>query len=186
MPKEAYSVALRQPDFLRNLATLYVQLKRLDMAEAFLEKSVERESEGGQEVSVATQLQLATVWMRGSKSAKAETLFRRLADKHPESAEVWKAWISLLHAAQRDPEALTETARIPPQVLNVLEADPSYVTLQAAILSRSGRSEEALESVRTEIARLEVDKQPVPVALQTELAWLCRPRRQRAGALQHP
>jgi len=39
MPKETYTAALRRPAFLRSVAALHVTMKRLDLAEAFLEKS---------------------------------------------------------------------------------------------------------------------------------------------------
>jgi len=134
-------------------------------------------------VSLATQLQLADVFARASQPAKAEMLLRRLADKHTESAEVWKVWISSLHAMERDPDALTEIQRIPPDVLRQLQTDPAYITLQASVFSRTGRAEEALESVHAEIARLEMDKQPVLAALQTELAWLLLDREDSAQEL---
>ncbi|HUE01763.1 MAG TPA: tetratricopeptide repeat protein, partial [Bryobacteraceae bacterium] len=183
MPKEAYSAALRQPAFLRSLASLYVTLKRLDLAEAFLEKLVNIEGQGGHEVSLATQLQLADVWVRASQSGKAEILLRRLAEKYSEAADVWKAWISMLHAAGRNTEALVEIQRIPPDLLTELQTDPGYVILQAAVFSRTGRSEEALEGVRAEIAHLEMDKQPIPAALETQLAWLLLGREDGAQEL---
>ncbi len=183
MPKEAYRLALRRPAFLRSVATLHVALKRLALAEAFRERAVDVESEGGHDVSAATQLQLADVWALESEPAKGETLLRRLTEKHAESADVWKAWISSLHAAQRDSEALGEIQRIPPKLLRQLQSDTGYVILQAAVFNRTGRSEEALESVRAEIARLEVDKQPIPVALESQLAWLLLDREDRAQEL---
>ncbi len=129
------------------------------------------------------RLQLADVWVQASKPAKAEALLRRVVEKHPESPDAWKAWVSMLHAAKRDPEALIEIQRIPAELSTRLQTDPDYVTLQAAVFSRTDRAEEALEGVRTEIARLEVDKQPIPIALETELAWLLLEREDSAPEL---
>lgn len=172
MPKEIYAKAARRPDFLRAVATLYTNTKRYDLALPFLQRAIELESAGDHEVSLNTQLQLADLWTKTSQSSKTEKLLQHLTETHPESAEVWNAWITKLHSDQRDTEALTEMQRIPEDAARKLSTDSTFIGLRASVYAKVGRQSEALELVRNEMSRLSAESRPAPVALEAQLAWL--------------
>ncbi|MGA8593569.1 MAG: cellulose synthase subunit BcsC-related outer membrane protein, partial [Bryobacteraceae bacterium] len=87
------------------------------------------------------------------------------------------ALLSLLHAQKRDQEAFDQMQLIPETALAKLREDAGFISLQAGIYSQLGRKDDAIKIINSGIARLDSHRQPVPVDLQVQLAWLLVDRR---------
>lgn len=171
MPPELYDAGLRKPSFLRSLALVYAGMKRYDLADSLLQRAEQRETEGGGTVSLSTQLQQAAVWTEAGKAGNAQALLQRLVDQSPNTPGIWKAWISNLHAQKKDDLALSEIRQIPAELVVPLSRDLSFVGLEAAVYTATGQAGDALQAVRSAIAECEIEKIPVPAALQVQFAW---------------
>jgi tetratricopeptide (TPR) repeat protein len=172
MPKDTYNAALSDSNFLRAVASMHILMKRYDLAESFLEKAISIDNAAGAATTVTTELQLADVLTRNSKNSEAEKLLRQIIDEHSDAADAWLALISLLHAAKRDNAAIAEIQRMPPEVASSLQAKAGFIAVESGIYSGLGRYSQALSLIRESMRRLETERQPIPVDLQVQLAWL--------------
>ncbi len=172
MPKDTYNAALSDSNFLRAVASMHVLMKRYDLAESFLEKAIAIDNAAGAPSAVTTKLQLADVLAHNAKNSEAEKLLRQLIDEHPDAADAWLALISLLHSANRDNPAMAEIRRMPPEVTSSLRTKAGFIAIESSIYSRVGQYSQALSLVREAMRRLETERQPIPVDLQVQLAWL--------------
>jgi tetratricopeptide (TPR) repeat protein len=170
MPQDTYAAALRRSGFLHSAALIHAKFGNLATAEALLDKVLKQESADGPQLS--TQLLLANVWVDQGHGDKAGSLLRQLIRSHPQEPEVWKSYISALHQAKRDSEALAVGRQIPVSMQDKLENDTDFIGLLAAVSNDAGDYKEAVRLVRSMVARLEAEKQPVPADLLVQLAWL--------------
>ena len=118
------------------------------------------------------QLQLADLWTRTGKAAEAERLLRRAVDEQPSNGAAWLAYVSALHEQKRDKEALNTIDSVPDTVFSTIANDPAFIAIQAGIYSNLGRYPEALRSVRSAEARLELERKPVPAGLRVQEGWI--------------
>lgn len=170
MPKETYAAALRRSGFLHSAALIQAKFGNLATAEALLDKVLKQESADGPQVS--TQLLLAKVWADQGHGDKAGKLLLQLIRSNPDVPDVWKSYISALHLAKRDSEALAVGRQIPVSLQQKLENDTDFIGLLAAVCNDAGDYKEAVRLVRSMVARLEAEKQPVPADLVIQLSWL--------------
>jgi cellulose synthase operon protein C len=172
IPVDSYQEALKQPEFLRSVASLEMASHRNDCAEIHLQKAIEIQSASGKKMDSSLQLQLADLWMRAGKMAEAERVLRRMLDEQPTNAAAWVSYISALHEQKRDKEAIAAMKSIPDKVSSTLSNDPAFLIVQAGVYSNLGRYPEALHSIRSAEARLELQRTPVPAGLRLQEAWM--------------
>ncbi len=172
MPKDAYDAAGKRAGFLRSLAAVHTALGQLDAAQVSLEKSIRLSPNREDTSSIASQLQLAQIWVRQGRIDRAEPLLRRLAGTYPENPDVWKALIAALHEVKQDSIALREDRRMPAGVSASLRSDADYSSLLAACENGLGNYDEALRHARRAENVLRQQKRPLPPALEIQTAWL--------------
>ncbi|MFZ0593075.1 MAG: cellulose synthase subunit BcsC-related outer membrane protein, partial [Bryobacteraceae bacterium] len=177
MPADSYKLALTHPGFLRAAANLESNRQNFEVAERLLQRAAIFEKKSGREPDAGNYLQLADVLVHEGKSKDAEPVLRQAIEKTPTMPGAHLALLSLLHAQKRDQEAFDQMQLIPETALAKLREDAGFISLQAGIYSELGRKDDAIKIINSGIARLDSHRQPVPVDLQVQLAWLLVDRR---------
>lgn len=172
IPADVYQQMLKQPAFLRSVATLQSALNRGDRAEVYLQKALELETASGQGSDPSLKLQLADLWARNGKTAEAERLLRRTVDEQPSNPAAWVSYLSALHEQKRDKEALQVIDSVPDKVFSTLAGDAAFITIEAGIYSNLGRYPEALRAIRSLENRFDLERKTVPAGLKVQEAWI--------------
>ena len=172
MPKAAYNSAIQKPGFLLSIASIYEAQGQHETAGQFVLQAMQIESKGGHGINVATQLELAKIWLAEGRTDEANNLFRTLIQQSPDNPEAWKAYLAALHQEKSDEAAIAQSEQLPDAVAQRLKKDPGYLSLMAAINAGLGQHDEALRLLRQAMFHYELARQPVPVNLELQLGWL--------------
>ncbi len=172
IPKGTYESAIRSPDFLLLIAAIYENQDQYDAAEEFVQRAVDLESKGGHTPSVATQVALGNIWLKQNRIGEANNLFRTLLQKNPEDAQVWIGYIAALHQQKNDAMAFEVSQQMPEAMQAQLKKDVGYLSLMASVNSALKQFDEAQRLLRQAMFHYELMRQPVPVDLELQMAWL--------------
>jgi Tfp pilus assembly protein PilF len=172
MPKATYESAIRSPEFLLLIGTIYENQEQYDAAEGFVQRAFDIESKGGQTAAVTTQLALGNVWLKQNRTADANLLFRSLLKNNPNNPQAWKGYLAALHQQKNDVIALEASQQIPEPVLAQLKKDVGYLSLMASVNSAVKQYDEAQRLLRQAMFHYELLRQPVPADLELQMAWL--------------
>jgi tetratricopeptide (TPR) repeat protein len=151
MPQSSYKTALQHADFLDSVALLYSSRGDCTEAERVLQRSLTLERSGGRRPSQGTQLQLADV----------------LSRQHLYS----DGYLVVLHQQHADRTLVAEIPRIPAAVRRQLEADPSFLTLEASAYSSAHRNQDAIPLLLEARSRYTAHGKMPPVNLDIQTAW---------------
>ena len=172
MPKATYESAIRKPDFLLLIATIYDNQDQYDAAEGFVQRAVDLESKGGHTPSVATEVALGNIWLKQNRTEDANSLFRTLLQKNPDNAQAWMGYIAALHQQKNDTMAFEASQQIPEPVMTQLKKNVGYLSLMASVNSGLKQYDEAQRLLRQAMFHYELLRQPVPADLELQMAWL--------------
>ncbi len=172
MPKTTYESAIRNPDFLLLIATIYENQDQYDAAEGFVQRAVDLESKGGHTPKVETEIALGNVWLKQNRTEEANNLFRGLLQKNPDNSQAWMGYISALHQQKNDTMAFEASQQMPEPVLAQLKKDVGYLSLMASVNSGLKQYDEAQRLLRQAMFHYELLRQPVPGNLELQMAWL--------------
>jgi tetratricopeptide (TPR) repeat protein len=127
MPPSSYDVAMRDPGFESTVASIYQGQNKLDIAQSILEKAISQQTMAGQKPSIATESQLAGIYLQQNNVRQAFPLYRQVLTENPGQTDAWKGLLSALHTSGRDQEVLAQVQQIPPDVRHTLENDVDYL-----------------------------------------------------------
>ena len=144
MPPDAYDNALRNGDFLAELAAIYQGQNHPDVAEGFLQRAVKIYQDNGQSLPIPLQLQVAALDLARNHPQGAYNIYRAILTRNPNRLDAWKGLLAALHATDHDADALAQVQQIPPAVRKQLATDPQYNQTLAAIYAASGDERAAL------------------------------------------
>jgi tetratricopeptide (TPR) repeat protein len=171
MPKPSYDSAVRHTGFLDSVAVLYSTQGQCAEAEDFLHRSLALDQSVGHQAAESTQLQLADVLMREHNYGHARDLYSDIVAKNPNSVDAWRGYLALLHQQHGDPTLVGQVSHIPASVRKQLEADPSFLILEASAFSTSGRNGDALQLLQEARSRYTAQRRLPPVVLDMQTAW---------------
>ena len=171
MPREAFNTAARNAGFLDSVAAVYAADGDCTRAEDLLSRSLDLDRAAGRQPRESTQLQLADIWLREQNYARASQAYREIVARTPNSAEAWRGYITALHNAKDDHDAVDESQRIPAEVRAELEKTSDFVVLLAGAHSSLGHNAETLQLLQKAQALYVTQKQTPPVELDLQLAW---------------
>lgn len=144
MPPSSYDVAMRDPGFESTVASVYQAQNKLDIAQSILEKVIAQQTTTGQKPSVATETQLAGIYLAQNNARQAFPLYRQILTENPELTDAWKGLLSTLHSSGRDQEALAQVQQIPVQVRRILENDVDYLQTIGNVYSSLGQPQQSM------------------------------------------
>jgi tetratricopeptide (TPR) repeat protein len=171
MPQSSYDLALKHQGFLNSVAVLYSTQGRCQDAEDFLNRSLALDQTTGRLPAEGTRLQLADIWMRERNYEDAQGLYRDIVQKNRNSAGAWRGFLVALHQQRADRKLVAEIPNIPTAVRGQLEADPSFLILEASAYSITGQPENALPLLKAARSRYLAQHKDPPVDLDIQLAW---------------
>ena len=181
LPVSVHEAAQQRPGFLRAVAAVETSVGSLASADSMLTKARQIETTGGKDLSYATALQTAQVWLEQEKAVEAGKIFTLLRASHPEDPAVWKGVVLSLYKQGAYQQAAEAMRGVPAQLDSVLVADAGYIGVVAAVYKETGSSDEALRFLRDAAARYAADGRPTPPALTVQLGWMLldSPNRER-------
>ena len=170
MPPATNAIAMRDPVFLSDVASVNRGLKKLDVAQDLLQKAIAQQTATGQNPSVAIEIELAGVFMDQGSPQLAFPIYRRAANDSPNQADAWAGLVASLHLLGRDEDAAA--ASVPAPVTAQLQNNIGYLRTMASVYAALGEPRRAAtylgraEQVFADQGRLP----PADVAIQQ--AWL--------------
>lgn len=171
MPRPAYDEATEHTGFLNSVAVLYSAQGQCTEAENFLNRSLALDRTHRRQPSESTQLQLADVLMREHYYDSARSLYSQVLTNDANSAEAWRGYLVVLHKLRTDRALVAAIPRIPAAVRARLEADPTFLVLEASAYSSSGRNQDAVPLLQAARSRYAAQRRPSPAVLDIQTAW---------------
>jgi tetratricopeptide (TPR) repeat protein len=170
MPPATNAIAMRDPVFLSDVASVNRAQKKLDVAQDLLQKAIAQQTAAGQKPSVAVELGLAGVFMDQGSPQLAFPIYRRAANDSPNQADVWAGLVASQHLLGLDEDAAA--ASIPATVSAKLQNNVDYLRTMASVYAVLGEPRKA----STYLSRAEqvfADQGRLPPAdVEIQQAWL--------------
>jgi Tfp pilus assembly protein PilF len=171
LPAEVKSALQRDPQYLRNLAAAYVATGHAAEAQAALDQALKLPvSSDAKGVRTDTQLQYAGLLADTKQFTQAAGLYREILYDDPENLAAWQGMISMQHQSGHDAEAIATVARMSPATYDAALEDSDFPVLLAGIYQQQSRFDLASDLLQRAARNCQNKGQPVPVALQLQLA----------------
>jgi tetratricopeptide (TPR) repeat protein len=171
MPQGSYQTALQHADFLDSVALLYSSRGECAEAQHVLQRSLALERSGGRRPSQGTQLQLADVLRRQHMYSDAGDVYYEIVAGNAASADAWRGYLVVLHQQHADRTVVAEIPHIPAAVRRQLEADPSFLILEASAYTSAHRNQDAIPLLLEARSRYTAHHKLPPFNLDLQTAW---------------
>lgn len=184
IPAAARKDLLRDPDYLRTLASSLSAVGRDADAQRVLRSALElpfpTDASG---VKVETQLQYASLLQQANRLEQAAGLFRQILAADPSSTSAWQGLIRIQHEMKDDAHALQTLQSMPPDLYATAMRDGGFQATVAAVYGGANHPELAQGILEKAIADHATANQKPPLALQLQLAGIYSARSNPQGAL---
>ncbi len=183
IPATVHSQLMKDPDFLRTLASAYSAVGRDADAQRVLRSALELPfPSGARGLQVETQLQYAALLQQANRLDQAAALYHQALTNDPANAQAWQGIVRVQHAMKQDDQAAQSLSTMPPSVYQVAMRDPGFQTTVASIyqsLNKLDIAQDILEkSVKAQTAAGQ--KPSTAVMLQLAGVYLSRNNPQQA------
>lgn len=184
IPAAARKDLLRDPDYLRTLASSLSAVGRDADAQRVLRSAIElpfpTDAKG---VKVETQLQYASLLQQANRLEQASGLFRQILAADPNSTPAWQGLIRIQHEMKDDAHALQTLQTMPPDLYETAMRDGGFQATVASVYGGANHPELAQAILEKAIADHAAVNQKPPLTLQLQLAGTYSARNNLAGAL---
>lgn len=171
MPQGSFAAAVKDSGFLDSVAVLYSNQGQCAEAEDLLQKSLAIDQRAGRQPAESTQLQLADIWIRQHNYSHARDLYSGIVAKDANSSDAWRGYLAVLHQQGDDRTLVSQIPRMPGPVRSQLEADPSFLILEASAYSTVGQKQDSLRMLQQARSRYTAQGDTVPAVLDLQTAW---------------
>ncbi|AFL87742.1 Cellulose synthase operon protein C C-terminus (BCSC_C) [Terriglobus roseus DSM 18391] len=183
LPANLRAQLMRDPDFLRTLASAYSAVGRDADAQRVLRSALDLPfPTGAQGVKSDTQLQYASLLLQANHIDQAAGLYRQVLSMDPTNTLAWEGLVNAQHAMHNEAAALQALESMPPEVYEQALREPGFLGTAAAIYGSQSKYDIAQSLLERAIARENTTGQKVPVNLQLQLAGLYLQRNDGAHA----
>ena len=183
MPASIRTQLMRDPDFLRTLASAYSAVGRDADAQRVLRSALDMPfPSGAQGMKADTQLQYASLLLQANHLDQAAGLYRQVLASDPTNALAWQGLVNTLHTKHDDAGAIQTLESMPPAVYDQALREPGFLGTAAAIYQTQNKYDIAQSLLERAIAQQNTTGQRVPVGLQIQLAGLYLQRNDAAHA----
>ncbi len=177
VPPPIHAQLLRDPDYLRTLASVYMALGRDADAQRVLRAALELPFPAGAAgLKADVQLQYAALLAAANRRDQAAGLYRQVLAADPKNTNAYAGLIQTEHAAGNDAEALQTLQSMPPENYARAMQEAGFETTVAAIDESQGKydlAQDVLEKFLTQQAQ-ENHKPFVPAQIQLAGLYLQR------------
>ena len=183
IPPAVHSQLMRDPDFLRTLASAYSAVGRDADAQRVLHSALELpfppDSRG---LKVETQLQYAALLQQANHVDQAAALFKQVLVADASNTAAWQGLIRAQHALQQDAQALQTLQGMPPSSYEAAMRDPGFQTTVASVYQSQNKLDIAQDILEKAVnQQLTANQKPgAPILLQLAGIYLQRNDAQRA------
>jgi tetratricopeptide (TPR) repeat protein len=177
IPAGVRAQLMRDPEFLRSLASAYSAVGRDADAQRVLKSALDLPfPTGAKGLKVETQLQYASLLQAANRLDQAGALFRQVLASDVSNTPAWQGLIRVQHAMKQDPQALQTLSSMPPANYEIAMRDPGFQTTVASVYQSQNRLDAAQDilerSVNQQIAANQ--KPAAPLLLQLAGIYLTR------------
>ena len=173
MPAGVHSQLMRDPLYLRTLASAYSSVGRDADAQRVLHSALDLpfppDAKG---VKVDTQLQYAALLQAANHLDQAAGLYRQALAGDPTNANAWKGLVGAEHAQAQDQLALQTIESMPPTVYDSAMGDPGFEQTVASIYQSQNKYDIAQELLEKALAQQTSGGQKPAVSGQLQLAGI--------------
>ena len=173
IPMAVRTQLMRDPEYLRTLASAYSAVGRDADAQRVLRSALElpfpTDARG---LKADTQLQYASLLLQANHIDQASGLYRQVLADDSNNVLAWQGLVNSEHAMHNDPLALQTVESMPPAVYDQALRDPGFLSAVAAVYQSNNKYDLAQGLLENAIAQQNTTGQLVPVPLQLQLAGL--------------
>ncbi len=186
MPAGVRSQLMRDPDFLRTLASAYSAVGRDADAQRVLKGALELPFPAdGRGVKVETQLQYASLLLASNHMDQAAGLYRQVLGEDAANVAAWQGLVRVEHAMKNDALAEQTLESMPPSAYDQALRDPGFVSTVASIYDTQNKLDVAQDMLEKAVSQSTMAGQKPAAGMQTELAsiYMKRGNSQQAYAI---
>lgn len=173
IPAGIRSQLMRDPDFLRTLASAYSAVGRDADAQRVLRSALDLPfPNGGRGLKADTELQYASLLLQANRMDQAAGLYRQVLADDPSNTLAWQGLVNAQHSMHNDLAAIQTLESMPPAVYDQALREPGFLGTAASIYQAQNKFDIAQSLLERAIAQENTTGQKVPVPLQVQLAGL--------------
>ena len=173
IPPSIRTLLMRDPEYLRTLASAFSAVGRDADAQRVLRSALElpfpADARG---LKADTQLQYASLLLQANRIEQASGLYRQVLAEDPNNVLAWQGLVDAEHAMHNDQLALQTVESMPPSVYDQALRDPGFLSAVASVYQSNNKYDLAQSLLESAIAQQNTTGQLVPVPLQLQLAGL--------------
>jgi cellulose synthase operon protein C len=173
IPPAVRSQLMRDPEFLRSLASAYSAVGRDADAQRVLHSALDLPfPPGARGLKVETQLQYASLLQQANRLDQAGALFRQVLASDVSNTAAWQGLVRVQHAMKADPQALQTLQSMPPSSYETAMRDPGFQTTVAAIYQSQNRLDAAQDLLEKSVNQQLSANQKPSTAVMLQLAGI--------------
>jgi tetratricopeptide (TPR) repeat protein len=173
IPANVHAQLMRDPEFLRTLASAYSAVGRDADAQRVLHSALELPfPTDGNGLKVETQLQYASLLQQANRPEQAAGLFRQVLAADPSNTVAWEGLVRVQHTAHSDQLAQQTIESMPPSSYDQAMRDPGFVTTVASIYQANNKLDVAQSLLEKVIAQQQASGQKPAPGTVVQLAGL--------------
>lgn len=183
IPQTVRPQLLRDPDFLRTLASAYSAVGRDADAQRVLRGALDLPFPANANgLKVETQLQYASLLLQANHLDQASGLFRQILASDMSNTAAWQGLIRVEHAMKQDAQALQALQNMPPANYEAAMRDPGFQTTVAAIYQAENKLDTAQEILERSVTQQTSANQKPSTGVLLQLAGIYLTRNNAAQA----
>ena len=183
IPPAVHTELMRDPEFLRTLASAYSAVGRDADAQRVLKSALELPfPTGAKGLQVETQLQYASLLQAANRLDPAGALYRQVLAADVSNTQAWQGLVRVQHAMHADAQALQTLMGMPPANYETAMKDPGFQTTVASIYQSQNKLDAAQDILEKSInAQIAANQKPsTQVLLQLAGIYLTRNNPEKA------
>ena len=173
IPAAIHAQLMKDPDFLRTLASAYSAVGRDADAQRVLRSALDlpfpTDARG---VRVETLLQYAGLLQQANRLDQAGGLFRQVLASDPSNTQAWEGLIRVEHAMKQDAQAIQTLESMPPSSYDVAMRDPGFESTVASVYQTQNKLDVAQSILEKVISQQTTTGQKPSVGVETQLAGI--------------
>ena len=173
IPTIVRSQLMKDPDFLRTLASAYSAVGRDADAQRVLKSALDLPfPEGARGLKVETQLQYAALLQAANRPDQAAGLYSQVIATDMANTQAWQGLVRVEHAMKDDAQAVDTLQRMPPSSYQLAMRDPGFQQTVASIYQSQNKLDIAQDILEKSISAQMTAGQKPSTAVLLQLAGL--------------
>lgn len=173
IPSAVRTQLMRDPDYLRTLASAYSAVGRDGDAQKVLRSALDLPfPSGARGVQTETRLQYAALLQQANRLDQAAGLFRQVIATDPNNTSAWQGLVRVEHGMKQESQALQTLEHMPPASYEQAMRDPGFEATVASIYQAQNKPDIAQNILERAIAQQTSVGQRPSVGVETQLAGI--------------